>query len=110
LRECKEEIIIKGTFGTPEVLGYINDDIQYDKDTKERIISVGRVHFGVLYAIPTDARVIEPNNQLENGQLKKEIKQGRLMKINELEEICKNPNWEVETWTQIALESIKRLL
>jgi len=89
----KEEAKFIGCDGDPikniRVLGYIN----YDGD------DVGKVHFGLLYIIETDATEIKP--------LDSEIAHGEFRTINELEEICFSKDYVVEDWTKIALEPLK---
>ena len=89
LREIKEEIKILGNIKDTKVLGYIN----YDND------DVGKVHFGILYVIETDGDVM-PNDS--------EMAQGKLIHINELEAICSSENHEVEEWSKIALNPLKK--
>lgn len=88
LRELQEEVNIQGDVKT-KVLGYINDD----KD------SVGQVHFGILYLIETDAEEVHPNAP--------EISSGKLIHIEEIEKINKDPELVVESWSQIAIEPLK---
>lgn len=89
LRELSEEIEIIGKRKEPIVLGYINDDSN----------SVGEVHFGILYVVEIDGEVNRKDS---------EIAQGKFKTINELEEICASQNFDVETWSQIALEPLKK--
>ena len=88
LREIKEEIYIQGELKQPKVLGYINDDSN----------NVGQVHFGIMYLMQIQGEV-KPKDS--------EISQGKLMTMNELENICSNPDYEVENWSKIALEPLK---
>ena len=89
LRELGEEVEVNGPT-EPRVLGYINDDED----------EVGKVHFGILYAIITNATKVLPKDP--------EIASGKFRTIKELEEICKS--FEVESWSKIALDPIKQLL
>jgi predicted NUDIX family phosphoesterase len=88
LRELKEEVDFN-IVGTPRLLGYINDD---DDD-------VGRVHFGILYVLETDSEVVIPKSL--------EIKSGRLVPVERLEEICLSPESVVEDWSRISLNPLK---
>ena len=89
LREVlREEIEVKGNVKNPVALGYINDDSN----------SVGEVHFGIMYFMDTDG-IVKPKDS--------EMSSGKLIKINELENICSNPNYNVETWSKIALGALK---
>jgi len=101
-RELYEEI--QGLEDNPiiRILGYVNDDAQYDKDTKEGKISVGRVHFGILYLIETRSGTILPFDE--------ESETGNLMNIGDLEKILKSPYCTVETWSRIAFNPLKNLL
>lgn len=88
LRELGEEVDIQGSV-EPRVLGYINDETN----------PVGQVHFGVLYAIVTDARVVEPKDP--------EIAKGKMEDIGQLEILIATPEVTVENWSQIAFEPLK---
>lgn len=89
MREIVEEIGFNNNKLKPTVLGYIN---------KEE--DVHAVHFGILYLIETDSTVVLPKA--------KEIAYGQLMHINELEEICRSS--DVEEWSRIALDPLKRYI
>ncbi|MHA1873279.1 MAG: NUDIX domain-containing protein [Candidatus Heimdallarchaeaceae archaeon] len=89
LRELEEEVSVNGSVN-PKVLGYINDDSN----------DVGKVHFGVLYVVETNSRIVTPKDS--------EIDNGRLRTIDELEEICSSPDFAVEEWSRISLEPLKR--
>jgi len=91
LRELDEEVYINGCI-KPKLLGYINDDSN----------DVGKVHFGVLYIIETDAKSIRPKDS--------EIDNGKLRPISELEKICTSPQFSVEEWSRISLEPLKQYL
>ncbi len=89
LRELTEEVGINGK-NKLKVIGYINNDT--DK--------VGKVHFGILYMLETDAAEINPKDkEMENGSLKT---------MEELEEICSK--YQVEEWSKIALNVLKNHL
>ena len=101
-RELQEEadIEVNGkSKNVARVLGYINDDTPSQEPGK---IAVGQVHLGILYIIETDAEIITPKDA--------EIANGRLMTIGELEAICADPTMEVESWSQIAFDPVKRFL
>lgn len=85
-----EELRGLGNITEPDVLGYINDDSN----------SIGQVHFGILYLLSTTFRDIEA--------LDHEIARLELKTIMELEDICKK--YDVETWSQIAMNPLKKLL
>ena len=89
-RELKEEVSINGRISEPQVLGYINDDSD----------NVGKVHFGILYLLETDATEIKPRDR--------EIVNGRLRTVKELEKICSSD--DVETWSKIALDPLKEII
>ena len=89
LRELNEEIKIIGKIKNINVLGYINDDLD----------SVGKVHFGILYLVEVDGSA-SPKD--------KEMAQGKMFSINELEKICSSENFDVENWSKIALEPLKK--
>jgi len=91
LREIKEEVEIDG-FDEPTILGYINDD-----ETE-----VGTVHFGLLYLIETSSKRVKARD--------KEISWGGFMSYDQLEEICMLDDKNVESWSEISLEPIRRAL
>ena len=88
-RELKEEIDIIGKIKKIEPLGYINNDSD----------DVGKVHFGILYLLKTNARIIIPGS---------EIKRSNFKTIKELEEICSDHKYKVEEWTKIAFNPLKK--
>ncbi len=91
-RELREEIDIKGSVSDTKVLGYINSDNN----------SVGKVHFGILYIVSTDAEKIVP--------LDAEISRTELLSLGELENLCSPPGNLVESWSLIAFESLRKIL
>lgn len=91
IRELKEEVDIFDSKDL-KIIGYINDE----KD------DVGKVHFGMLYLLNTNAEKITP--------LAPEIKEGKFIDIVEFENICNSSNLNVEGWTKISLESLKKYL
>ena len=91
LRELNEEINIIGKIKNINVLGYINDDSD----------PVGKVHFGILYLVEIDG------NATPRG---KEMAQGKMLFIGELEKICDSEEFTVENWSKIALEPLRRYL
>ncbi|MBN1561792.1 NUDIX domain-containing protein [candidate division KSB1 bacterium] len=90
LREVEEEVELDG-FDEPLLLGYINDDQT----------EVGLVHFGLLYLIKTGSKVKARD---------KEISWGGFMSYDQLEEICMLDDKNVESWSEISLEPIRRAL
>ncbi|MDP4012146.1 MAG: NUDIX domain-containing protein [Candidatus Nanoarchaeia archaeon] len=88
LRELKEELEMPSNINV-KTLGYVNDDS--DK--------VGEVHFGILYLIEVQTDDIKPKA--------KEMSQGKMISLSELEEICNNPECNVEGWSKIAIEPLK---
>lgn len=89
LRELEEEVYINGKIKSVNVLGYINDDMD----------SVGKVHFGILYLIEINGNVSPKDNEMARGEM---------LSINELEEICSSDKVEVENWSRIALDALKK--
>lgn len=95
-RELGEEVHILGTKSGPKLLGYINDDSN----------DVGKVHFGLLYYIETNAKTIKPRDP--------EIEKGRLYNAKRLERMVFNNDnrgraaeyfkpSQVESWARISL-------
>lgn len=102
LREVtKEELRIMGDVKGFKVLGYVNEDAQHYDDTKQGRISIGRVHFGVLYLLDTNATQVMPNKESTIVVAKT---------LSELEELCSSPGVEVEGWSKIALEALRKIL
>ena len=90
LREIREEVGIV----VPDdlkIFGYINNE---DK--------VGSVHFGILYIVEINTEEITPVDP--------EIAKGKLLDITEFEQICKNPDEQVEEWAKIALGALKQYI
>ena len=81
-----EEVNLTGKVVSTKVLGYINDDSN----------EVGKVHFGILYLIETDGEVHAQDP---------EIKEGRLITLEELEEIFNAG--KLENWSEIALGPLR---
>ena len=90
LREIEEELYMD-KFKEPEILGYINDDQT----------EVGQVHFGLLYLFKTTSKV-RPKDS--------EIAWGNFVPYDKLEEIIMDSETKVETWSEIALEPIRKAL
>lgn len=90
-REINEEIDLVH-YDEPILLGYINDDQT----------EVGQVHFGLLFLAFTEARKIKPKD--------KEMSWGGFMSYDQLAEICSLSEGNVESWSEIALEPLRRVL
>jgi len=86
-----EEVEIIGNYSEPKVLGYINDDTN----------DVGRVHFGILYVIEVDGNA-KPKEA--------EMSRGEFVSVPELERVCASDEFDVETWSRISLEPLKKYL
>ncbi len=84
----KEEVDIKGNIISLSVLGYINESDP-----------VGKVHFGILYVLNTDAVEVFPKD--------KEMKNGFMVSLSVLERILGSFKSEVEGWSRIAYEPLK---
>jgi len=90
-RELEEEVgVLRPNIKNLKVIGYINDDVD----------SLGKDHFGILYAAETCLVELRPR--------KEEMAQGKFLSIGELEEILRTPEVKVETWSQIALDPLKK--
>jgi len=91
LREVNEEVdFADGKIEFHRVLGYINDDSN----------AVGKVHFGILSVVETDATLITPKDS--------EIFRGEFKSVSELEKISQEE--DVENWSRIALEPLRDYL
>ncbi len=88
-RELEEEIEIDGKILDVAPIGYINDDSN----------SVGEVHFGVLYLTKFIGSISPKDTEIEKGEMKS---------LDELLEMSKNHEYQVEEWSKIALEFIKK--
>ena len=84
----QEELEILGGIKEPRVLGYIYHDFD-----------VHAVHFGILYLIEIDATKVKAKDP--------EIARVEGKTLNELEEICASPNFDVEEWSRTALKPLK---
>lgn len=92
LREIGEEVkFVDGEIKSISLGGYINDDSN----------PVGKVHFGILYFVGVSAARIVPRDS--------EIARIEAKTFSELEELCRNPEMNVETWSRIALEPLRAL-
>lgn len=91
LRELREEVDLD-SFSPPRLLGYINDEHN----------EVGKVHFGILYVLETDLNDVRPKDS--------EITQGKLISVQELEEICSSTDFAIEDWSRISFPPIKNYL
>ena len=60
------------------------------------------MHFGLLYLVETTSKKVKPKD--------KEISWGGFMSYDQLEEICMLDDKNVETWSEISLEPIRRTL
>ncbi len=90
LREIEEEFGLKAEqINGLKILGYVNDDSN----------PVGKVHFGILYVAETDVEIIEP---------KSESITSKLMSLEGLEKLLADPEVKVETWSEIAMDSLRK--
>ncbi len=87
----REEVLIDGKIIDMKSMGYIN----YDSN------DVSKVHFAMLYGLSTDAERIVAKD--------KEIARVELLSLSELEEMC-SLGANVEAWSRIALEPLRKLL
>jgi len=102
LREVtREELQINGNVKEPMLLGYINDDAQNEEDTQLGRVSIGRVHFGLLYLIDTDTTEVKPNKEATKVVAKT---------FSELEELCADSGVKVEEWSRIAMMPLRKIL
>ncbi len=85
----EEEVTINGDIWGIHQFGYINDD----RD------DVGKVHFGVVYLVLTNATEVTPKDA--------EMRYGRLVSVDELERVVESSDAELEGWSEIALPVIK---
>jgi len=89
LREAEEEVAVKR--GEMKIAGYINDDLD----------DVGRAHFGILYLLEVFGDVVGKGA---------EIKTGKMMKREEVNEIIKNPDYILENWAKISWPFLEEFL
>ncbi|MEK6917635.1 MAG: NUDIX domain-containing protein [Nanoarchaeota archaeon] len=90
-REISEEVDVRGEILGEELLGYI----YHDHD-------VHQVHFGMLYLIKTNAKLVLPKD--------KEIAWIKPFSISDLEKLCAQNGVEVEAWSRSALGPLKKIL
>jgi len=92
-REIEEEIAIsEKDIKSIEAIGYINDE------TSE----VSQVHLGVAYIV----RVHNTNVELLDG----ELENGEFIEMSELESMISSWDYDVEAWSQILFEPMKKFL
>ncbi len=92
-REIEEEIAIsEKDIKSIEAIGYINDE------TSE----VSQVHLGVAYIV----RVHNTNVELLDG----ELENGEFIEISELESMIASWDYDVEAWSEILFEPMKKFL
>ncbi len=89
-RELNEEVEISEEYDK-KFVGYVN----YDSD------EVGTVHFGLVYVIKTTADVKAKDPELLAS---------KMLSVDELKTIAKDPAYVVETWTQILLDNIDKII
>ncbi|HDP74173.1 MAG TPA: hypothetical protein ENN46_04455 [Candidatus Woesearchaeota archaeon] len=92
LREIQEEVKINGAIKSITPLGYINDDSD----------DVGKVHFGVLFLVDTNATRVEPNGV--------ECDFGELMPMPEALDKFRSRECCLENWSCIAFSVVSRIL
>ena len=90
MRELKEEVKMKN-YPKPKIVGYLNDDSD----------SVGKVHLGIV-------AIAETSDEVEKGD--DEMVEGRFYSASELEDLFKNPEYEVESWTRLSWPFVKDYL
>ena len=88
----RRELEIPERVSDLQILGYLNDDSN----------EVGKVHFGILYLLNTDAP--------DAGMRDLEVERVELRTLAGLEELCASPDCNVEHWSRIALEPLRKLL
>jgi len=91
LRELNEEVDIQGSI-KPKVIGYVNNNNT----------PIDKVHVGIIYLIETDANFVLPKAD--------EIAQGRYHSLEEIENILNSNEHDVEEWSKIAFEPLKKYL
>lgn len=93
IREVEEEVWIKDEdIQDLKVLGYIN----YDSD------EVSKVHFWVCYAILT--------NKTETALTDGELEKWEFLSIEEISQMMENPDYDVEPWSKIIFDDIKKFV
>jgi predicted NUDIX family phosphoesterase len=101
LREISEEAgLTDQEIPFLDILGYINEDVQLEEDTVLEKPSIGRVHFGILYLAITGSPILRVGDP--------EIARVELKTVSELEKFCTSE--DVEDWSRIALEPLRKIL
>lgn len=90
-RELNEEVELDSVLGPPQLVGYINAD---------NALPVDAVHFGLFYVVKVNGPV-RPKDA--------ELKEGRMMKFDEVKAMMEDPKYAVETWTKIAFPVIEKM-
>ncbi len=91
MRELKEEVFMD-EYPYPEIIGYINDDLD----------SLGKVHFGIVAVARTTGSVV--SNKKEG------LDSGEFHKPDEIDKIFSSQENEVESWTSISWPYVKEYL
>jgi len=89
LREVSEEVDIEGKV-TPKLVGYVNEDES----------NVGKHHIGVVFTIKGE--------NVEAVIKEEKLKQGRMVSIDDLEDILASEGGTLEPWSRILFEEIKQ--
>ncbi|NVP17649.1 NUDIX domain-containing protein [Candidatus Gracilibacteria bacterium] len=93
IREVEEELNIKeNDILSVEAIGYINNETD----------EVSKVHIGVAYII----KIHNSNFELLDG----ELDNGEFLSIEKLQEMIDSGKYDVEAWTKIVFEPVKKYL
>ena len=96
----QEEIKIYGNIKEPKVLGYIYHNY-----------GVNAVHFGILYAIETNATRVEPKDpEISRVETKTLSELKEMSKLAMFERKNKNPSLKIDAWSMTALEPLDEIL
>ncbi|MDD3794254.1 MAG: NUDIX domain-containing protein [Candidatus Gracilibacteria bacterium] len=93
IREIEEELNIKEEdIKSVEAIGYINNESD----------EVSKVHIGVAYIV----KIHNSNYELLDG----ELDNGEFVSIQNLEKMIESGDYDVEAWTKIVFEPVKKYL
>ncbi|MFA6437197.1 MAG: NUDIX domain-containing protein [Candidatus Paceibacterota bacterium] len=90
-RELGEEVIIEGSSEIVPI-GFINDDSD----------DVGKVHFGVVYLVKTQATRVQPKDP--------EVESGSYYSLEELDQLMQSSDVVIENWSRLIINQMRDIL
>lgn len=92
-REIEEELnLVESDIVSTKLVGFINDDSN----------EVWKVHFGVFYKVYVRNSIVSLNDW--------ELANWEFLEVNEIEKMVNSWDYDVETWSQIIFDEIKKIV